>query len=560
MPLRLQWPRVESLVLAGIFLVLGGLVVVPLAVIVLQSIFPRLDRGSLEAPFSKWVQLVTEPAIGEVVITTIQLGLLVSLLTSILGIVLGYLVARTDLPWKNGWDILLTIPFLTPPFIGAFSWILLAQPRGYVEQILGTPAPWLQGFILSFWGVVFVMTMHLFPFCYLAASRAFVAVGQNREYVARTLGAGPLRTFFRVTLPLGLPGILAGALLAFVMAIEEFGTAAILGRRARVFLLSGEIERYTTSVPIDRGLAATMAMVLIALALSFFLVQAWILARRSYVTVTGREGRPEPVQLGWWRFPAFGLLGTVVFFSLVMPWGGVLLTSLLRTQGGGLAAGNFTLQQYATLLADPAARGALGTSVSLAAVAATLTVLLGALVGYLIYRTTVPGRRAVDGLVALPNVLPGIVIAVAILIAWNVAQVPLPIYRSPAIMIAGFVAIFIPIAARLINAGFIQSGSGPEDVARVLGGGWAWRFRKIVLPMLAPSLIAAWMLVFIIASRELVASLILRPPGVTTASVYIFQSFEQGNPLLGMAMAAVMMGTTVVGLLILQRVARVQIA
>jgi iron(III) transport system permease protein len=479
----------------------------------------------------------------------------VALLATALGVVLGFLVSRTDLPGRSVWDVLLTIPFLTPPFIGAFAWILVLQPKGYLAQITAQEWPTLERGLMSFGGVVTVMALHLFPFVYLSASRAFTAVGASREAAARTLGAGAMTTWWRITLPLALPALLGGALLVFVMAVEEFGTAATLGRRARVYVLAGEIERLTSSTPVDRPLASALATILLALAGLFFLAQAWLLARRSYVTMTGREVTPERHRLGGWRTPALLLTLAVACLATLVPWGAVLVTSLLRTLGGGLAPSNLTLGQFGFVLSDGAARGALLNSLTLAAITATLAVALGLAAVYLIRRTTLPGRNLLDGLAALPNAVPGIVLAVGILIAWNLAQVPIAIYRSPAILVAGYLALFIPIVMRFADGRFRQIGAGPEDAARVLGASWLQRYRRIMIPLLGPALLAGWTMVFMVASRELVTSLVVRPPGFSTAAVYIFQTFEQGDPLRGMAMAVLMMGTTTIGLLLLQRIA-----
>jgi iron(III) transport system permease protein len=553
-------PSGAALAYGAIGLVLVALIAVPLAIIVLTGVFPGLDLGSFERPFVKWQDVVSRPDLRDDVLTTIRLGASVALLATALGVALGFLVSRTDLPGRAVWDVLLTIPFLTPPFIGAFAWILVLQPKGYLAQLTGQEWPTLERGLMSFGGVVVVMALHLFPFVYLAASRAFIVVGASREAAARTLGASAFTTWRRVTLPLALPALLGGALLVFVMTVEEFGTAATLGRRARVYVLAGEIERLTSSTPVDRPLASALATILLALAGLFFLAQAWILARRSFVTITGREVAPERHQLGAWRLPATLLALTVATLATLIPWGAVIVTSVLKTLGGGIATANLTLDQYAFVVSDPSARGALLNSLVLASVTATLAVALALVAVYIIRRTTLPGRSLLDGLAALPNAVPGIVLAVGILIAWNVARVPIPIYRSPAILVAGYLALFIPIVMRFADGRFRQIGVGPEDAARVLGASWLQRYRRIMIPLLGPSLLAGWTMVFMVASRELVTSLVVRPPGFSTAAVYIFQTFEQGDPLRGMAMAVLMMGTTTVGLLLLQRMAGARVA
>ena len=213
---------------AGAGLVL--LVAVPFAFIVLQALFPGLGSGSFATPFAPLVETLASRDLVGMTVNTVLLGLAVVALAAVLAVPLGVARALFRIPFAPVWDVLFLVPFMIPPYIATLGWIMTLQPNGYLQQLAGFN---LSSFLFSLGGMTLVMALNTFPVVYFSVSRTVEAVGARYSDVARVFGASPVRAFWRVTLPLATPGLAASLLLVFAMAIEEYGTPAALGRRAR---------------------------------------------------------------------------------------------------------------------------------------------------------------------------------------------------------------------------------------------------------------------------------------------------------------------------------------
>lgn len=555
-PLRL--PRIDGAtaimpLTAAALLVLVGL---PLLYVVLQAIFPGWSRGELGGALSHVLPTLSDPALLTLFANTLRLGLAVVAVSALLAIPLGALRALTRVPGGTAWDLIFLIPFMIPPYIAALSWMLTLQPRGYAQQLTGFSA---SGFLFSFSGIVFVMVLNVFPVIYFAVSRTMMSVGGRFASAARVCGAGPWRALWRVTLPLSIPGIAASLLLAFVLTIEEFGTPATLGAQAGFPVLATGIHQRFSDWPIDIPGAAllSLSLSLVMLAMAAFYLQHWLVTRRSYVSQTGKPAIAERLELGPWKWPVFGLFALVALAAVAVPVLAVLATAFTGTLSGGLSWENLSTRHFEALLANRGgAMKALSTSLALATGAALVTGVLGALVGYLVVRSQVRGRRLLDLLSLLPNAMPGVVVAVGLILAWNQSFWPIRIYNTGAMLLLAYACLLLPYPVRYASAAFRQMGESLEAAARVCGAGFFTTFRRILLPALAPSLTVAMLLVFAIASRELVASLMVAPAGMSTVSTFVFGQFEQGSPGVGMAMSAVAIFTTtalLVGLTLFSR-------
>ncbi|MFE3837275.1 ABC transporter permease [Pseudogemmobacter sonorensis] len=536
---------------AGLVLV----VAVPFLFILLQAVFPQLGRGSLAAPFSAVIPALANPKLVRMIANTLGLGLGVVTLSALVAVPLAIVRGLFRLPGAMVWDLLFLVPFMIPPYIATLGWIMTLQPRGCLAQVAGFD---LSGFLFSLPGIVFVMTLNTFPVVYFAVSRTVEAVGSRYGDVARVFGAGPVRAFWRVTLPLTTPGLAASLLLVFAMAIEEYGTPAALGRRAGFEVLVTAIDLRVSDWPIDLPGAAILSLLLVAMSFGAFLLQRWILTRRSYQITTGKpqEGAKRP--LGRWRWPVLALFGLVALVSTGLPLLAILVTALSRTISGGLAWSNLGFGNFAAILSDGGgALKALTTSLSLGLAAALVTGILGALAAYAVVKSRMRGRGLLDALTILPNALPGIVVAVGLILAWNQPWLPVTPYNTALILLLAYCCILLPQPVRYATAAFHQIGDNLEAAARVCGATPVTAFRRILLPLIAPGLLASMLLVFAVATRELVASVVVAPVGVRVISTYIWRQFEQGSVGLGMAMAFVtILITTALPLVVLSLMGR----
>jgi iron(III) transport system permease protein len=525
------------------------LVAYPLAMVLVQAIFPRypsLDSGPVAKEF---VAGLSSPYLRTGLANSIQLGIGTALVAIVLATPAAILIDRSDVPMRGLFDFLLLLPFVTPPFLLAESWILVLQRHGYVQQLTGLDASGAQSFLYSFWGIVFILALHLFPLVYFAQRAGLTLVSSGVIEAAKTSGAGWWRTGSRILLPLILPATLAGALLVFAAAMAEYGAPAALAIQAHFFATSVNIGNLTSQYPTNRPLAASLSVVLM---MATFL--AVVLARKAISggRYSGRSLTTTPVALGRARWPAFALLVLLVLFSAGIPWGAVAVTSVLRTLSGGLSRSNVSPVRVLTLLTQPGAVNAIRTSLELSAAAATAVAVLGTVVGYLVTRPTLRGRWLVDGIATLPIATPGIVIAVAVIVVWNQPFMPGAIYESQWVLAIAYTIVFLPFGVRYASSAFQAMPPGLDEAGRTSGAGIVRRMYRLILPLVIPAVLSAWALAFAIGMRELENSLIVRPPGTVTISYFMWQSFTQGNPLSGMAMAVLTLLVTSIALLVVR--------
>lgn len=539
--LTLVSARMPMLVATTSLLLLVGL---PLLFVLLQVIFPELTRGSLANAFSPLWKNFADPELIELTGNSLRLGVSVVVVSALIAVPLGVLRALTKLPGAALWDVLLLVPFMIPPYIAALAWVMTLQTNGFNEQLLGFSG---DGLVFSFSGIVLVMAFNIFPVIYFAVSRTLSAVGGRFAAVAQVCGASPFTAFWKITLPLSLPGLAAGLLLAFALSIEEFGTPATLGGAIGFEVLVTGIHRRFSDWPLDMPGAAVLSLILVLLALLAFWLQHWLINRRSYVSLTGKPAPFEKAELGVWRWLVLALFTLVCFLAVGVPLLAVLATASTDTLSGGLQWNNFSTRHFAALFSNQdGALAALVTSISLATVTALVTGILGALVAYLAVRSNFKGKSWLDFLSLLPNTLPAIVVAVGLILAWNQPFWPVNVYNTGIMLLLAYSCLLLPYPVRYTSASLRQLGENLEAAARVSGAGFTRSFIHILLPLLAPSLLVAMLMVFAIASRELVASLMVTPAGMQTVSTFVFSQFEQGSPGVGMAMSLVAILTTTI--------------
>ncbi len=534
------------------------LVAFPLAFILLQAVFPQFSAGVFSGALSGVATLLAEPHLPTMLGGTLQVGVGVALVSALIGFPLGVARGLLNLPLPRLWDLLFLIPFLTPPYIAALSWMLVLQTNGYLQQLTGFN---LNDVLFSQTGIVLVMALNIFPVVYFAVSRSLLASGQRLALVARVHGASLGRAFWHITLPMLSPSLAAGMLLAFTLAIEEYGVPAALGTRAGVLMLTTDIEKKLAEWPIDLSGASMLSVVLVTLALSAWWLQKKLTGNQDVTSITGKPTENMGADAGSFTLPIVALLGLTGFVAVILPGASMALSGVLGTLSGGVSLANLTASHYAALFSQQGdALSALGTSLSLALGAACITGLLGLLAAWLVVVQKIKGHGLVDALSLMPAALPGVVVGVGLILLWNQPFWPVSPYNSWAILLLSYCCLLLPWPVRYVGSALRQLGGNLEPAARVHGASALQALRFIVLPLVSPAMLAAMLMVFAIASRELVTSLLLAPAGTQTVSVFIWRQFEQGSVGQGMAMATLTLLTGLVLMLtalgIMQRTTR----
>lgn len=548
----------QKLISAGTLAALLVLVALPLLFIILQAIFPRFSAGSLEGAFSGVAALIADPQLPMMLGGTLWVACGVALMSVLIGLPLGVLRGLFNLPLPRLWDLLFLIPFLTPPYIAALAWTLLLQSNGYLQQLTGWD---LNDLLFSRSGIVLVMTLNIFPVVYFAVSRSLLASGQRLAIVARVHGASAWRAFWHITLPMLSPALAAGMLLAFTLAIEEYGVPAALGSRAGLLMLTVGIEKKLADWPIDLPGASLLSLLLMAVALLAWWLQKRLTGDKEVTSVTGKPGENSGAELGWLALPAVLLMASVGGVAVILPGASMVLTSLMSTLSGGIHGDNFTLRHFTALFAQQGdALSALGTSLSLALASALIVGVIGLLAAWLVLVQKMKGSAIVDALSLMPAALPGVVVGVGLILLWNQPFWPVSPYNTWFMLLLSYCCLLLPWPVRYVGSALRQLGHNLEPAARVHGATPLQALRLIVLPLVFPALLAAMLMVFAIASRELVTSLLLAPAGTQTVAVFIWRQFEQGSPGQGMAMASLTLftglGLMLSALALMQRGAR----
>ncbi len=491
--------------------------------------------GALGAPgdlgLTSFTRAYSRPGNFEPLKNTLVLALGAGFLSLLFGVPLAWATARTDMPLRRVIHALVALSYITPPYLTALAYIILLGPNaGHINRLL----TWLFRLedgplnVFSMGGVIFVIGLHVFAFTYFLTYSALQALDAPFEESAQMLGASRWTVARRVTLPLVAPAITGGALLAAVESMALFGPQAFLGLPAQIVFLPTRIYGVLGSYPPRWGDASALSLILVVLTIVGLFVQRGYLERRSFVTVSGRGIRTQRIELGRWKWPLLAFCLVVVFFSAMAPVGVLVAAAFSKSWIEPLTPGNLTLDNFRVALFDDqvAVRGIIN-SFKLASAAAFIAVTLGLCIAYIDLRTQARGRRLLDYLAILPLGLPGTVMAVGILQAF--IRPPFQIYGTIWILLVAYVARFIPLAVRSANASIRQVDPSLEEAARITGAPWLRAIRSVLVPMVRPGMLAAWLLVFIPALGELSATILLYSSGTETIAVAIFRLRDLGQ-------------------------------
>jgi iron(III) transport system permease protein len=508
----------------GVLLLLFGLIGYPLGWVLITA-FGLPDTFSI----GSFSGLFADGSLFQPLVNTLALGLICAAGAALIGIPLAWYTAVTDGPLRRVIHMAIMATYITPPYLTAIAFTLLLSPQaGYLTRAMDQVG--LRPFnIYSLPGLALVVTLHVCSFCYLLVHDALRRVDAPLLEAARMLRATRGSVMRRIILPLVSPAITGGALMSGIIAMTEFGPQAILGTPAGLSFLPTRIVSSLGGYPPRYADMAVLALVLVAFATLGLFLQRRALRKQSFVTVSGRGMRPIHVPLGKLRWPAATLAMLFVVFATVLPIAMLLSGAFARRWTTLAGPGNFTLANFATAFRDdPVTAHAVGNSTVLAAGAATVSVIVATLIAYLAFRTKVTGRAIPDYLASLPLGLPATVIGFGLLLV--AAHPPFFfLYGSMLLLLILYIIRFIPLATRTVNSGASQISGELEEAARITGASWWSSTRRISLPLLAPTLIAAWLLVFMPAANELGGTILLYGSGTETISIAIFRLNDLGQ-------------------------------
>ena len=538
---QIDWKK--SLPLALLLVLLTGLILCPLITVFAKAV---IVDGRLDL-YQAW-QTIASAENVQTICNSLLLGVCVVLCSTVIAVPTAYLLARTQLK-KHSWlDIIFMIPFMTPPYIASMGWILFMQKKGLFQHLFPTTGSWSESFF-CFGGLVLVMSLHVFPFL-----MTMLNIPASLEESGAVFGAGFGMRLRKIFAPLLTGNYAIGALLVFVKTLSEYGTPYTLGRRIGFYVFTTDIHRYSTTAPIDFGRSASLSSILVCICMAMWLMQNYITNKNSYRLVSGKGSRPAQTKLSAvGRVGAWLWVALVILVSIGVPYFSIISTSLINLRGYGLSAGNFTLEHYKELLTTPKALSSIWKSLFLAVSSATICSVIGTAVVAAVRKSRGFFKKTLEGVSLLPEMLPSIVLVIGIMLFWNAIYKVIPLYNTIGIMVLAYVVLYLPYTVQYVTSAFTQINDSLLQAGRVFGGTPAYVFRRVTLPMISRGIFAGWMMIFIIAFRELVTASLIAPPNTLVVSTYINREFEQGSVSLGMAMAVLCVLITTTALLVFNR-------
>ncbi|MFJ7979486.1 ABC transporter permease [Lysinibacillus xylanilyticus] len=482
---------------------------------------------------------------------SILLGVLVIIGTTIIAFTMALIRTKTSLYKYNWLDIVLTIPFMTPPYIGSMGWILFMQNNGFLQQLFPSAA-WMTEAFFSLSGMVMIMSLHLFPFLYLMLKNTLLRINGSFLDAALIFGRNPWVNWTKVVLPLLFSSYVLGSLLIFIKTLAEFGTPATFGSRIGFQVFTTEIHSYLSRWPVDISMATSLSLFLLSACLVIWYFQNLIGRKYTYSVLSGKTSAIRGIKDKWYiKLGSWLFVGIIILLSIGIPYFSIIMTSLQKVRGDGLQAGNFSFASYqAVFTSGSAGMSAFLNSVIFSIITAVVTAIIGLFIALYIKKGETKKQQILDFFSLMPNIIPGIVFVVGLIMFWNAPWLPATIYNTKAMVVVTYCVLFLPYSVQYIKSSLSQLDSSIFQSAAIFGrSSWAV-YRQIIIPLLMQGILAGMTMTFIISMRELVAGLLILPPSVETGATFIYSQFEQGNVGEGMALAVITVIMTVIFMLL----------
>jgi iron(III) transport system permease protein len=513
----------ERLVLVAATLLLAAIGLLPVAAMLKETLIAD-GRFSLDA---YRVLLASSDHLVLLMSHSLQLAFLTASLSTLIGVPLGVVLGKTDIPWRGALTLVFAAPLVVPSYVLAVAWFSIVGRAGFLGGVL--PDAWSQEIAAAFFGLfgcTFVLTSAFMPIAMLLTIAFLRNVNPALENAGRLVSAWP-GVLARITLPLIAPAIAFAAVLIFLLSFGEIGVPMYL--RFPVY----PVETLTQFAAFYDLRAATVAAApLLLVTLAVLGLQTRLHTRVLQLGRRTPRGEAVQIALGAWRLP---------LFALVLAFAAVVVAVPL----GALAAQSFSIETYALALAR--AGDSILRSLAFAAAGASLLAVLGFFLGYLAERRTLFLWWANEWIVLLLLALPGPVIGIGLISLWNTKATSF-IYASPAILILGYLAQYAILPMRVAAASLHAVPRALEQAAWLSGAGWIATLRWIVAPLARRGLLAAWLISFVFALRDVAISIVVYPPGADTLAIRILTLMANGAPSLIAALCVILIAVTLLPL------------
>lgn len=515
---------------AGIGLLLALLVLVPIGFMFAGSVL----SGGLVDPDTHftWDKLRSVYASAPYLRTvgsTLAISVLVGAVATVAGVMLAWLVARTDLPAKGVMETCIIAPLFLSPFIGAIAWLILASPKAGLINVIartgfGATGPLLN--VATPGGIVAIMSLYFVPYAYLTVASSLRNIDPAMEEASYLNGASVLGTALRVTLPVVRPALLSAFFFIFVLSAGTFAIPAVLDRGSQVRFLAVDVFQASATYPIDYGKSAAIGTLLFWISvLGIACYRMASRAARRFVTVTARGYRIRLVRLRQWRLVAVGAVIAYLTLAIVLPYFALIYSAFTRFTTASVLRASWTLDNAVQVASSPEVVDSIENTLLVGVISPTLCVALGVFLAYAVRRLKVAGARWLDYLAMFPIAVPGIVFGTGIF--WTYILTPL--YGTIWVLVLAFIASYLPFAYRIGDTSLMQIDSSLEEASSLCGASHLTTASRITFRLMRPALLSAWIMVFIFSVREISAAILLSSSDNVVLSVLSWNYLDYGD-------------------------------
>ena len=509
----------------------------PLVYMIIKAFFPE-GTFSLET----FERLYTYSLNLDALTNTLIAAFATMILGTLLAFPLAWLVGRTNLYGKKFFRALFVLTYMVPPYVGAMAWLRLLNPNvGTINQWLRVlfhlsdePGP-LNVYTMP--GMIWVLTSFYYPYAFITISRAMEKMDPSLEEASRISGGSPLKTLFTITLPMMMPSLIAGALLVFVSAMSCYGIPSIIGSPGRVHTVTTRIVEYVSLGQQALNDATGMAVFLMVMALIILFISDVVLAKKQYITVSGKSVRPAIVDLRSWRVPLTVIVGIFAVIVIFIPFATIFATSFKIDIGKTMfEPNNFTFTNWTTVFGRTETMNCLKNSLIYASVTATVGIAIACTMSYLLQRTRVKGRKIPDFLITLGSGTPSVVIALGLIMTMK-GNFGINIYNTAYIMIIAYLIKYLMMGMRTVVSAMSQIHASLEECSQIAGASWTKTMFRITGPLIFPSIAAGWFLIFIPSFYELSMTTLLYSSTTKTIGFQLYEYWTFTSQPMSCAMA-----------------------
>ena len=528
-----QSPQSDTLFLICVTALVVYLVLTPLGMLIWNSLKTTPPGLPGELTFANFTKAYSDPTLYPLLVNSLLFATGSTFFAFLLAFIMAWLVERTNAPLRDLAYVIAIVATIIPGMIASIAWIMLLHPRiGLINLALintfGLSEAPLD--IHSMYGMIFVAGLRHVPVMFLLLAGALRSMDPSLEESSATCGSGNHSTMLRITFPLMLPASAAAMIYSFINSVEAFEIPALLGMPVKIYVFATKIYLAMHQSPPDYGVSAALGTTVLGISAVGTLFYLRILRKSErYVTVTGKGYRPRPIDLGKWKYLGTAFLFGFLFLDVILPMLALIWASLLPFyQVPSLKAFQIiSLSSYFSAWQYPGVLNAVKNSLLLAVVGGCLTMLLAAVISWIVVRSQVPGRRLLDFLAFAPLATPSIVLGMALVFLY--LSLPVPIYGTLWILLIAFVTKYMPWATRNTNAALLQIHRELEEASEVSGASWLQTFRRVLAPLLVPAFISGFLYIFSHIIRDISLAILLYSPKSNLFAIVIWELWQAGT-------------------------------